>query len=457
MDLHDFIRVLRQRWRSIVLVLLLWVGAASALSILSPRMYEAKVQVFVSLRDSSSSAATNAYQGDLFTQQRVKSYARIADTPVVTRPVIDKLALDMTPDELAGGVTATVPNETVLIDIAVKDGSPTRSRDLANAVAAQFAKVVGDLERSGANQRSPVSVTTVRPAAVPASPVSPRIPINLTLGVLLGLATGIGLAVLRDSLDTTIKSSEDLQELTGNLALGVIGFDPQAQRNPLVSQLDSRTGRGEAFRTLRTNLRFIDVDHPPRLVVVTSSIAGEGKSTTACNLAITLASAGVRVVLVEGDLRRPRVADYMGIEGAAGLTDVLVGRVGLDEVLQPWAGSGLSVLTSGALPPNPSELLSSVQMGDLLAHLRAVADIVLIDAPPLLPVTDAASATGRSWSSGTARPRASRSPARCRRWTTSARGSSGPCSTWSRAADRTATATATATRPSTPAEPTDHG
>jgi len=123
---------------------------------------------------------------------------------------------------------------------------------------------------------------------------------------------------------------------------------------------------------------------------LTSSVAGEGKSTTACNLALTLASAGTRVILVEGDLRRPRVADYMGLEGAVGLTDVLIGRAALDDVLQPWGSSPLSVLTSGALPPNPSEMLSSAQMGELIASLRTRADMVLIDSPPLLPVTDAA-------------------------------------------------------------------
>jgi non-specific protein-tyrosine kinase len=214
--------------------------------------------------------------------------------------------------------------------------------------------------------------------------------LNLVLGLLIGLAVGVGVAVLRETLDTTIKSTEDMQKLTGISPLGVIAYDSQAQRNPLVSQLDTRTGRGEAFRTLRTSLRYADVDHPPRMVVMTSSVAGEGKSTTACNLAITLASAGVHVVLVEGDLRRPRVADYMGIEGAAGLTDVLIGRSQLDDVLKRWGGSTLSVLTSGGLPPNPSELLSTDQMGEVLVALRQRADIVLIDAPPLLPVTDAA-------------------------------------------------------------------
>lgn len=390
MDLHDFLRVLRRRWRLVTALTVLAVGAAVAVTALSTPVYQAEVQLFVSLRDSGNDGTTTAYQGNLFTQERVKSYAKIANSPAVTRAVIQQLDLDQTPDTLARRISATAPPDTVLVDLTVKDTSAQRARDIANSVATQFTKVVGDLERPAPGQSSPVKVTVVRPASVPTSPVSPRPVLNVALGLLLGLVSGIGFAVLRETLDTSIKSSEDLQKLTGSSALGIISYDAQAQKNPLVSQVDSRTGRGEAFRTLRTNLRFVDVDNPPRVVVITSSVAGEGKSTTACNLALTLASAGVRVILVEGDLRRPRVADYMGLEGAVGLTDVLIGRAKLEDVLQPWGASMLSVLTSGALPPNPSELLSSSQMTDLIGALRARADVVLIDAPPLLPVTDGA-------------------------------------------------------------------
>lgn len=390
MDLRDYIKVLLRRRRLVGLLLLLGIGASVALTLLATPVYRAETQVFVSLRDTGSGTTSNAYQGNLFSQERVKSYAKIADSPAVTSAVVEKLKLPVTPNELARSITASVPTDTVLVDITVSDPSAARARDVANAAAAQFAVVVSNLERPAAGERSPVSVTVVRPADLPGSPVSPRPLLNIALGLLLGLAAGLGAAVLLETLDTSVKSGDDLQKLTGSSALGIIGYDPQAQRNPLVSHQDARSARGESFRTLRTNLRFVDVDHPPHLVVVTSSVAGEGKSTTACNLAVTLSSAGVRVALVEADLRRPRVAEYMGLEGAVGLTDVLIGRVQLDDVLQRWGDSTLLVLASGPLPPNPSELLGSEQMAETLTALREHVDVVLIDAPPLLPVTDAA-------------------------------------------------------------------
>ncbi|MCA1721071.1 MAG: CpsD/CapB family tyrosine-protein kinase [Actinobacteria bacterium] len=151
-----------------------------------------------------------------------------------------------------------------------------------------------------------------------------------------------------------------------------------------------RAARAEAFRQLRTNLQFLEVDEPVRSFVITSSVPKEGKSTTACNLAITLAQAGVRTLLIEGDLRRPRIADYLGLEGAIGVTNVLIGQVPLQDALQPWGNGTLSVLASGPLPPNPSELLASRGMHELLAEVEKSFDMVIIDAPPLLPVTDAA-------------------------------------------------------------------
>src|SRR5699024_2401851 len=153
---------------------------------------------------------------------------------------------------------------------------------------------------------------------------------------------------------------------------------------------DPRSPRTEAFRTTRTNLQFFASNDHARVFVVSSAAPGEGKSHVVANLAVALAETGARVALVEADLRRPRLAQVMGIEGAAGLSDVLIARAPLEDVLQPWGPGNLVVLPAGQIPPNPAELLGSKKMRELLDMLRETADYVLIDAPPVLPVTDAA-------------------------------------------------------------------
>ena len=389
MDLRDYGRMLRKRWLVIVVFLLVGGGAGYATSALATPVYEAQTQLFVSAQ-SSDVSLSDANQGSLFTQQRVKSYAQIVNTPAVLAPVIKELHLSISTDALAHSVSATAPLDTVLINVSVDSTSPAQARDIANAVSDEFADQVRQLETPVSGGPAPVNLTVVKQADLPTAPVSPRPKVDLALGLLLGIAIGVGLAVLRESLDTTVKRVEDLVSITGAGTLGMIAYDSDAAKSPLITAIDPTSQRSESFRTLRTNLQFVDIDHPPRTVVITSAVAGEGKSTTACNLAITLAQAGIRVALVESDLRRPKIADYLGVEGAVGLTSVLIGRATLDDALQSWGRSGLAVLASGPIPPNPSELLGSGHMVALLRQLQQRFDVVIIDAPPLLPVTDAA-------------------------------------------------------------------
>jgi non-specific protein-tyrosine kinase len=208
--------------------------------------------------------------------------------------------------------------------------------------------------------------------------------------LLAGVALGVAGALGRNALDTSVKSLRQLREAAGAPNLGSIAHDPAVPKRPLTVHEDPQSPRAEAFRQLRTNLQFVDVDTPRKVIIVTSSLPAEGKTTTVTNLAIALALAGSRVLLIDADLRRPKVADLLGIDKTAGLTSVLSGRATADQVIQPWGGGMFDVLASGPLPPNPSELLASEHMKSMLSELREQYDVVLIDTPPLLPVTDAA-------------------------------------------------------------------
>ena len=386
-DLHDYLRVVRKRWRTIAVVTLLLVALAALLTLGSPKVYQAHTQLFVST--SGGQDSTQLLQGNTFTQQRVKSYSDLITTPSVLDPVIKDLGLHTTPDQLGKQITASVPLDTVLIDVLVNDRDPKQAASIAAAVGKQFSASVIDLERVSQDSPSPVKVSVVRPPAVPTSPISPKPTRNVALGVVLGLLVGLGVALLRDTFDTSVKSERDVKDVTDETIIGGISYDPDAPKHPLIVQSDPHGARAEAFRALRTNLQFVDAATHPRSIVFTSSLPTEGKTTTTANLAISMAAAGARVCLVEADLRRPRLLKYMGMEGAVGLTNVLFGQAELGDVLQQFGDTGITVLGAGQIPPNPSELLGSETMARTIRDLEAKFDYVVLDAPPVLPVTDA--------------------------------------------------------------------
>lgn len=387
-ELRDYITVLRKGWVLIVVLALVGVAAAAGFSLLKKPVYSASAQVFVSTETSGS--ASDLAQGNTFTQQRVLTYSNLVSTPIVLLPVISSLKLDMNADQLATMVSATAPTSTTLIAISVEGTDPVQAADIANATSQSLTNVVQDIEATDASGKSTVKLTRVKQADVPSVPVSPNVPVNVALGLLVGLALGIGIAVLRQTLDNRIRTELDVEKISDKPVVGGIAFDAKAAERPLIVQVDPRSPRAESFRTLRTNLQFLDIGTGARTFVMTSSMQSEGKSTTVANLAIALDSAGFRVILIDADLRRPRVAEYMDVESNAGLTDVLIGRADLEDVAHPWGRGKLVVLPAGQIPPNPSELLGSRAMQDLIDLLEQQFDYVLFDAPPLLPVTDAA-------------------------------------------------------------------
>ena len=391
MELRDYIRILRKGWILIVAMTLLGVAGAAIASIVMTPRYVASTQLFVSVQTSDATTTGDLAQGSTAAQQKVRSYVDVVTSSRVLTPVIEELGLDTTARQLAGNITAESPLNTVLIDIDVEDPDAETAAAVANAVGASLSDVVvNDLESPEGGGPSLVKIETIEPALAALAPSSPNVPLNLALGLLVGLALGVGAAVLRSTLDTRIHGSHDVEHVTDAAILGGISFDPGAKKRPLIVHVDPRNPRAESFRALRTNLQFVNLESASRCFVLTSSLPGEGKTTTTANLGIALAETGARVALVDGDLRLPRMADYMGLEGAVGLTDVLIGRAEIADVLQPWGRGELYVLPAGRVPPNPSELLGSKSMVTVLNALTQSFDYVLIDAPPLLPVTDAA-------------------------------------------------------------------
>ncbi|WP_019181005.1 polysaccharide biosynthesis tyrosine autokinase [Microbacterium yannicii] len=390
MELTDYIRILRKNWVIIVVATLVGIGVAAAWSLTRTPQYEASSTVFVSTQ--SGSTIQELQQGSTFTQSRVQTYSQLVKTPIVMGPVIAELELGTTAEALGAQVSASAALNTTLITITVTNSDPVKSAEIANALAASLTSAVDQIEsvtNADGSTSSPVRLSRVKDAIPPLEASSPNVPLNLALGALVGLALGIGVAVLRAVLDTRIRTPRDVEALTERPMIGAIAFDPKAKERPLIVHADPLSPRAESFRAMRTNLQFLDVGERSSFVI-TSSLPTEGKSTTTINLAIALADAGKRVALLDTDLRKPKVAEYLGIEGGVGLTDVLIGRTRIGDVMLPWGGRQLYVLPAGKIPPNPSELLGSERMRALLEVLERDFDVVLCDAPPLLPVTDGA-------------------------------------------------------------------
>ncbi|MEV7572214.1 polysaccharide biosynthesis tyrosine autokinase [Pseudarthrobacter sp. NPDC089323] len=388
MDLRDYVQVLRRCWILISACTAAGLLIAGSAVLLAKPSYTATTRLFVAIQ--SSGTVQELQQGNIFTQARVQSYVKTVSTPVVLQPVIDSLGLDAAPENLAAKIKASNDVNTVIINIAATDSSPVRAAAIAQATGESLVRTVETLEKPRTGGESPVRLSVVAPATAPSVPSAPNTRLILILGLMLGLVAGVAASMLRALLDTKVRGEADLRRVTDAPVLGGVAFDSDANERPLLTQISAHSPRAESFRQLRTNLQFANVAGEAKSVLVTSSLPGEGKSTTATNLAIALAQGGQSVCLVDADLRRPMVNDYLGLDRNAGLTTTLIGAADVNDMLQPWGEDNLYVLTSGSIPPNPSELLGSAQMHGLLDMLEQTFDVVVIDAPPLLPVTDAA-------------------------------------------------------------------
>ncbi len=252
---------------------------------------------------------------------------------------------------------------------------------------ANYAALLSNTQRGALN-----SITVIEPARLPTDPVGPNRGATILLAAAIGFALAAGAAILLEYLDDTLKNPDDVQKALGLTTLGAVPVIKTDGKNELVALSSVQSPASEAYRVLRTNLQFAAVEGPLNSLMITSPAPSEGKSLTAANLAVALAQAGRRVILVDGDLHRPRLHRLFGLQNNTGITTALItdDPQGLDDLLQEGGLPGLRLLTTGPLPPNPAELLGSTRMRRLLADLQARADVVVLDSPPITALSDAA-------------------------------------------------------------------
>lgn len=384
MPLGEYLRLLRDQWKAIVATTLAVLAIAAGVIMLQTPKYAASAQLFFSVQAGES--VSELAQGSSYTEKQMSSFSEVAKSPLVLQPVVDRVGPNYSVQSLQANLSVSVPADTVIMKITVVDTNPARAAQLANGVADELSQATGQLAPQRQGQEV-VKATVTSAAIPPARPSEPAVAKTLLAALLLGLAIGVGLALVRRLLDTKVRNHHDAEAASASPVVGTIpaqkgGLPPLSDQGPTVG--------AEAFRRLRTNLQFAQMAGPEqRSILVTSSLPGEGKTTTSANLALAFAEAGDRVLLVDADLRRPRVASYLGIEGTVGLTTVLIGRAELDDVVQSVGSRGLHVLPAGQIPPNPSELLGSEQMRRLQDEMTTKYDIVILDTAPVLPVTDA--------------------------------------------------------------------
>jgi len=396
LELQDYWRAVRNHWIGVLLLVGGTCAAGALFTALQTPVYAANAAGFVGTGASQDAALGSVT--DQLAKSRATSYVAVAKSRATAQAVIDQLGLDTTPSELVSHISVSQPVDTVLLNIVARSTSPKEAQQLADAWVAALAVQVQAIESpAGPPKDGTPRIVPQESAALPGSPASPRPERNLAIAFVLGCLLALGYAVLRTTLDRRLRSADDVEGRFGIPVVASIPTAPTLRHEPgaaaalaLNDTDEAGSAAAEAFRKLRTNLMFMDVDNPPRSLVISSPRPGDGKSTVAANIAAALESTGQPVILIDADLRRPTVATSFSVDGAVGLTNVLTGQVPVEDALQTPAGfSALRVLAAGAIPPNPSELLGSRAMRTLVQTL-AQDHIVVLDAPPLLPVTDAA-------------------------------------------------------------------
>lgn len=385
---HATLGTIRRFWVLIAALGILGAVAAFGVSSMLTPTYRSTTSLYYTLNFGNS--ASDLAQGSTYTANQMQSFGELARSQVVLQPVIDELDLGMSVEQLSRIVTVTTPRDTVIMNIAVNSTDPEQAATIANALGEKAGNVAEEFAPRRQDGTTTVAVRTIREATPATFQTAPNKRMNAILGLAGGLLAGVLVAIGLAAADPKIRRPESLREVGSPELLGTVrADDPSASRTD-GSRAARANGASEDARRLRSTLMHVTkAATEPITLVVASAVPGEGKTSIALGLADAFGESGQRVLLIDGDLRRPQLAQAAGVDGSAGLTDVLTGGASLAQTIRRDATTGIDILAAGAVPSNPGELLASPQMRETIEQARASHDIVLIDSAPLLSTADA--------------------------------------------------------------------
>ena len=403
MTILEFFRTTRANLWLLIIGIVVGAAAGFGYASLQPKVYAASSSGYVTVGESGT---VDVLSGSTAAKERARSYAAIVSSEAVAQKIKQNTPeLSLTTGQIRSSLTATAGDNAALITVSAQASSPKNAQLLANSALQATADYIKEIEQNPGNAQAlvngdsnaaatpPANSNTVRViplnnASVNPPLVSPNYQQNTLIGAVIGLVVVYTAIFLRRALDQRIRTRDDATKATGASILGVLPVSEDLNEENIVNGDTDDHIAQESIRQLRTNLRFVNVDTPPRSFIVTSAVPGEGKSTVSLSLARSLADAGSPVILIDADLRRPTVAKKLKLDAKVGLTQVLAGQVEIANAVHQLGDSNLFVLPAGRIPPNPSELLGSDKMRQLIKELSEEF-IVVVDVPPLLPVTDA--------------------------------------------------------------------
>jgi capsular exopolysaccharide synthesis family protein len=393
----DYLRAFRRFWWLVLLATLVGAGVGYATTFMTTPQYESTARLFVTTQSGTS--VGDAYQNNLFSQERVVSYAGLATSEQVSARAVDQLKMPITADELRSKITATPVPKTVLLDVTVSDTDPAKAQTYANAVADQLVQLVSELETSRRGGTPAAGAILLDDANYPTSVSGLSLLTRVGLGAVGGLVVGLLLAVLIGFLDSRVRGRDSIEAVTRSQTLGALVAD---KHRSSVAMTNLQTGglAAERLRELRTNLQFArtSAGHRPQVIAVSSPSNGDGRSTTAIDLAATFAEAGRSVVLVDGDFLNPSLPQRLALTeaevaraGQRGLATALAGQHDVTSAVIPAPGGApFALLPAGPSAPTLRRLWGDEAAGHAIGALREGYDYVIIDTPPLTSCSDAA-------------------------------------------------------------------